>query len=195
MEKVAQRVGVGCGVVAPLGFLCLYMVAIAGDPGYTFFTNYLSDLGVGPAAWAFNSAVILAGSLTVPFALLAVWPRLGGGIAAGIAVALTIVGGVFLVLIGVFTEDSGDTHYIVSVGFFLSMETALLFYSWTLHFSHALGREVTGLTQAAFGLGAVLIALGFNPQTETVAVLSLVVWGLVVAVRSDLALRTPPAIK
>ena len=195
MARTVSDVGVACGFLAPLVFMALYLVAVAGDPTYEFFGNYLSDLGVGPAAWAFNSAVVIAGALMVPFALFGIWPRLGGGIAAGLAVVLTVMGGAFLMMVGIFTEDSGDTHYVVSVGFFLSMEAALLFYSWTLHFSHALGREMTSFTQGVFALGVVLIAMGFNPQTETVAVLMLVVWGLVAAIRIARLGGGPPSIK
>jgi len=181
MDK--KRLGAYCGLASPLAFLALYLTALAGDPEYTFFEAYLSDLGVGRMAWAFNTACILAGALTVPFALLAIKPALGGGIAAEAGVALTVVAASFLILVGVFTEDYEDTHYQVSVGFFLSMMMALLCYSWSLHFSNALGKEVTWLTQFAFAAGVVMIILGgFSPQTETVAVLLIVVWGLLVSV-------------
>ncbi len=177
-----ETVGTLCGLASPLAFLVLYLTAMAGDPDYTFFENYLSDLGVGPMALAFNTAVIVAGSLTIPFAVLSVRPALGGGIAAEAGVAMTVVAADFLVLVGVFTEDYEDTHYQVSVGFFLSMLLALLCYSWTLQFSNALGKGVTWLTQFCFAAGVVMIILGgFSPQTETAAVLLIVVWGLVVA--------------
>lgn len=177
-----ETAGALCGLASPLAFLVLYLIALAGDPDYTFFESYLSDLGVGPMALAFNTAVIVAGALTIPFAVLAVRPALDGGIAAVAGVAMTVVAASFLVLVGVFTEDYEDTHYQVSVGFFLSMLLALLCYSWTLQSSNALGREVTWLTQFCFAAGVVMIILGgFSPQTETAAVLLIVVWGLAVA--------------
>ena len=181
MDRASGRAGTVAGIVAPLVFLVLYSVAAVGDPEYVFLQNYLSDLGVGARAVFFNSAVIIAGGLTVPFALLGVRPALDGGIAANAAVLLTVVAAVFLMLVGVFTEDYGGTHYAVSVGFFMTMLAALLCYSFTLHFSNALGRRVTDLTMAAAGLGVVLTVIGFDPQTETVAVLAIVVWGLLVA--------------
>jgi hypothetical membrane protein len=183
MDTALQRLGVYAGLAAPVAFFILYAIAAFGDPEYVFFENYLSDLGVGSMAAFFNAAVIIAGALTIPFALFAIRPALDGGIVAMAAVVMTLVGAGFLILVGVFTEDYGDTHYVVSVGFFMSMLAALLCYSWTLHFSKALGRPVTELTKLTFVLGVVLIVLGgFNPQTETVAVLALVVWGLVVAI-------------
>ncbi len=183
MEGRLTGVGAVCGIVSPLAFMVLYTIAAMGDPDYVFFENYLSDLGVGKMAVFFNAAVIIAGALTIPFALLAVRPVLAGGIAAAAAVALTVVGAVFLILVGVFTEDYEGTHYIVSVGFFLSMLAALFCYAFTLHYSNALGRRMTELTMTVCAIGVVLIILGgFSPQTETVAVLAIVVWGLFLAV-------------
>ncbi len=177
-----QRIGAICGLVAPISFLVLYGIAMANDPYYTFFENYLSDLGVGPAAWAFNSAVIIAGALTIPFAILAIRPALGEGLPSTLAVVFTVVGAIFLILVGILTEDYGNAHYLVSVGFFMSMLVALSLYSWTLRSSHAFGEPVTWLTWGVFALGVVLTVMGFDPRTETVAVLSIVLWDLVVAV-------------
>ncbi len=161
--------------------MALYVFAVANDPDYTFFDNYLSDLGVGAAAWAFNSAVIIAGGLTIPFAFLAIRPVLGGGIIADLAVGFTVVGAVVLMLVGIYTEDYEELHPIVSMGFFMSMQVAFLFYSLSLYRAPVLGKEVTWFTVGIFALGLVLIAMGFNPRTETVSVLSIVLWGLVVA--------------
>ncbi|NIP37414.1 MAG: DUF998 domain-containing protein [Thermoplasmata archaeon] len=181
MEGRLTRVGVVCGILSPVVFMVLYTIAARGDPEYVFFENYLSDLGVGNMAVFFNAAVIIAGALTIPFAVLAVRPALDGGIAATAAVALTVVGAVFLILVGVFTEDFEGTHYIVSVGFFMTMLLALTFYSFTLYRSNALGTRVTELTMTVTAVGILLTILGFNPQTETVAVLAIVVWGLFMA--------------
>lgn len=181
MRLDTHRIGTICGLLAPTVFMALYVVAMVNDPDYTFFENYLSDLGVGAAAWAFNSAVIIAGGLTIPFAILAVRPVLGGGIIVDMAVGFTVVGAVFLILVGIFTEDYEGKHFIVAVGFFSSMQVALLFYSLSLYRAPVLGKGVTWFTLAAFALGLVLIAVGLKPQTETVAVLVLVLWELVVA--------------
>jgi len=181
MNLDSRRLGTICGLLAPTAFLTLYVIAMANDPEYTFFENYLSDLGVGAAAWAFNSAVIIAGSLTIAFAILTLRPTLEGGIIVDLAVGFTMVGGVFLILVGIYTEDYEDLHTIVSMGFFLSMEVALLFYSISLYRAPVLGKDITWFTVAVLLLGVVIIALGFNPQTETVAVLAIVLWGLVMA--------------
>jgi hypothetical membrane protein len=181
MALTRERVGIYAGLLAPTVFLILYSVAAVGDPEYEFFTDYLSDLGVGKMALLFNMAVLVAGGLTIPFALLALRPALDGGIAAISGVMLTVVAAVFLMLVGVFTWDFPDIHNIVTMGFFLSMLAALFCYSWTLHFSHSLGRPITEFTKFMTALDILLFVFGFNPQTETVAVFIIVVWGLVVA--------------
>jgi hypothetical membrane protein len=181
MRRGLQRVGAVCGISSPLVFLALYAVAMAGDPDYGFFRNYLSDLGVGEAAWAFNAAVILAGGLTYPFLLLGLRPVLDHGVLAEVGVVSGLGGATFLVLVGLFTEDYVPQHYVVSVGFFISMLGALGALSWSLHFSGSLGPLGTHVTEGAFVLGIVLLPFGFNPQTETVAVLTIVAWALVVS--------------
>ncbi len=182
MAPSLERLGLLCGIAGPAVFLVLYSVAMAGDPDYVFFNNYLSDLGVGEAAWAFNSAVIMAGLLCIPFILLGIRPNLDGGVMATLGVAAGTVGCVFLILVGVFTEDYDPTHYIVAIGFFASMLAALGFMSWSLHFTRPKTKVVTEVTQSAFAIDVIVAVFGFNPRTETVAVLLIIVWAVSLAV-------------
>jgi hypothetical membrane protein len=55
------------GLLAVAWFLAMYSVAMSLDSVYVFGENYLSDLGVGEGAWAFNSGVIGAGVLFILF--------------------------------------------------------------------------------------------------------------------------------
>jgi len=64
-----------CGILAPIVFLIFYLVAWSLSPWYDFGGNYLSDLGVGEGAWAFNTGAVVAGLLAIPFAF-AVWKTL-----------------------------------------------------------------------------------------------------------------------
>jgi hypothetical membrane protein len=192
MEFTTHRVGALCGIAGPMAFLVLYIVAMAGDPEYTFFENYLSDLGVGDAAWAFNSGVIIAGVLAFPFALLGIRPALNEGIPTTGAIVAILVGAAFLILVGIFTEDYSPTHYYVTIGFFMSMLVALGFFSWSLHSSEPLGKGAEVITDASFALGLVLAIFGFNPITETIAVPNIVVWATAIA--SILLLREDPTL-
>jgi len=182
MRPPRERLGLACGIAGPVVFLVLYSVAMAGDDDYVFFQNYLSDLGVGEAAWAFNSAVILAGLLCLPFILFGIRPNLDGGVMATLGVVAATAGCAFLVLVGVYTEDYDPAHGIVSLAFFGSMLAALGFWSWSLHFSHSMGRAATEVTQGAFAIGLIVAIFGFNPRTETVAVLLIVVWAVSLAI-------------
>jgi hypothetical membrane protein len=176
-----QRLGAICGIAGPGGFLVLYGVAISGDTSYVFFEDWLSDLGIGEAAWAFNMAVIVAGVLTFPFFLLGIRPAIGSGIVAQLAVAMALVSAVLLILVGIYTEDYVLEHGIVSVGFFMSTLVALGLLSFVLHREDPLGKEATLLTEMTFTVEVILTLMGFNPQTETVSVLSIVTWLIVLA--------------
>jgi hypothetical membrane protein len=177
MPHRLEPTGVACGVMAPIWFVVLYLTAISMDHGYAFYRDYLSDLGVGRGALAFNAAVVGAGALTVAFALLGLAPALRRDWAGRGGPLMLAAGGAFLTCIGVFTEDAGPIHYVVSVGFFMSVLVALLLLAIALWRSRALGRVVAAVTTAALALGAAMLLWGFNPQTETVAVLTEVAWG------------------
>ena len=177
MPRRFEPTGVACGVMAPIWFVVLYLAAMRMDRGYAFYRDYLSDLGVGRGALAFNAAVVGAGAMTVAFAALGLAPALRRDRASRGGPLMLAVGGAFLVCIGVFTEDAGPIHYVVSVGFFMSVLVALLLLAIALWRTRALGRVVATVTTGALALGAAMLLWGFNPQTETIAVLTEVAWG------------------
>jgi hypothetical membrane protein len=174
-----QKAAVLCGLGAVVAFLVLYMIAMSLDSTYVFGKNYLSDLGVSNGAWAFNAALILCGLLLMPFAVLGLGPALGDKMWAMISKILLVIAALFLVSIGVFTEDSGDIHGVVSYGFFLTMLVAFVFVAQTLHKSKYLGKSGYGSTLLVFVFGTSLLPMGGNPLSETLAVLGIIVWGLV----------------
>ncbi|HEX7392387.1 MAG TPA: DUF998 domain-containing protein [Thermoplasmata archaeon] len=165
------------GLLAVAWFLAMYSVAMSLDSVYVFGENYLSDLGVGEGAWAFNSGVIGAGVLFILFGRSAVAPALGRGRVQKVAVSLLVLAAAFLVCVGIFTEDAGDLHGIVSYGFFLTMLVALGVLTWSLMTSKALGRSGAYTTLAVFIFGIALLPMGGDPLSETLAVLGMVGWG------------------
>lgn len=169
-------------MAAALAFIILYLAAMSMDPEYVFFENYLSDLGVREGAWAFNSGVIIAGLLFLAMDFLAVAPTMGKSRAATASVALLAIAALFLVGVGVFTEDAGDIHGIVSYGFFLTMLAALGVLSYALHKGDPLGRRAFVATLAAFLFGLALLPFGGTPAVETLAVLAIIAWGLFISV-------------
>src|SRR5439155_1008293 len=89
-------------------------VAESVYPGYSVSQNYISDLGVGPAALIFDPSIILVGLVvlaTAWFLLRAFKDRL-----VSIVVAL---GGAGAIAVGVFTEDFGVIHSLVSLWTFI----------------------------------------------------------------------------
>ena len=175
------RLGASCGLLSVVAFSILYAIAATRDPGYTFLENYLSDLGVGPAAWAFNSALMLSGALILAFSVLGVHPLLGRALPSSAGAALLGAAGVLLVNVGIFTEDYGDTHFAFSIAFFLTLLAALGVLAYALHSTGALGRAGIAVSASAFAFGLVLLSIGIGPFSETLAVLSALVWGSVIS--------------
>ena len=162
-----------------MAFLVLYMIAMSLDSTYVFGKNYLSDLGVSKGAWAFNAALILTGLFLMPFSVLGLGPALGDTMWAMISKIMLVIAALFLVSIGVFTEDAGDIHLVVSYGFFLTMLAAFVFVAQALYKSNYLGKLGSGTTLLVFVFGVTLLPMGGDPLSETVAVLGIIVWGLV----------------
>jgi len=174
-----QKAAVLCGLLAVVAFLVLYIVAMSLDSSYAFGKNYLSDLGVSDGAWAFNAALIITGLLLIPFSVLGLGPALGAKLWATISKVLLVIAALFLVSIGIFTEDAGDIHGVVSYGFFLTMLAVFAFVAHALFKSKYLGKSGYVLSLLVFVFGIGLLPMGGNPLSETLAVLGIIVWGLV----------------
>ncbi|MBE0518414.1 MAG: DUF998 domain-containing protein [Thermoplasmata archaeon] len=169
--------GLCSGVLAIVTFCVLYPIAAYQDPDYRFLDNYLSDLGVGSGAWAFNSALIVTGSLLAVFAIFGVYRAIGIGIWSKLGTAALAISGAFLVCIGIFTEDFDEVHTFFSFAFFITLLITLGLLSVAMIRTKALGSIGTGASITAFVAGATLIPLGANPFTETIAVLIILAWG------------------
>lgn len=176
-RPMSIRLGASCGLLAVVVFSVLYLTAVSQDPGYEFLEDYLSDLGVGPGAWAFNSALVLSGALLLLFAAIGLAPLLGSSVPSRVGSGLLGLAGVLLMNVGVFTEDYGDTHFAFSVSFFLVLLAALGVMTYALYETKALGVIGTGASVSSFVFGLLLLALGMNPFTETLAVMTILVWG------------------
>ncbi len=176
-----RRTGSWCGLAGSTVFLIAWAVAIAKTPGYRFGDQWVSDLGVGDGAAFFNAGVIVAGVLSIPFAasLGAVLRASRLGILGSIVLALA---GVALACVGVFTETTGDVHWIVSVSFFSMIVLALVLLVLPFYRSRAMQPWT-----AQFTAGIVLIGIAFaaifrvGPLVETIAVLLIAMWSLVIA--------------
>lgn len=100
--------------VGSVQFLILLIVAEAVYPHYSVSGNYISDLGVGPSAWVFNSSVFVLGLAIVVGAYLT-WR----GLRPVLFFVLLVLAGVGAMGVGLFTEDVRILHGIFSLIVFL----------------------------------------------------------------------------
>jgi hypothetical membrane protein len=121
------------GFIAPLIALATIFIAIMLSPLFTWSDNALSDLGhytrtdLGPnqfvVAIIYNAGLIVTAILMLFFVLtffksLIDLPTKVGILILGISC-------MFLLLIGIFTENAGAIHFWVSVGFFFTFPFAM----------------------------------------------------------------------
>ena len=167
-----------CGLFGATAFLILYTIAMSLDDQYTFGENYLSDLGVREGAWAFNSGLMIAGFFFVAFSIFGLRPALGKALLGKLGTGLLVTSAILLINIGIFTEDAGDIHGIISVAFFLETLVAIGVVDLALYRTRSLGLlgPVTSTACFVFGLG--LLPFGGTPLVETLAVLDIIAWGV-----------------
>lgn len=138
-----------CGVLAPALAFSMIALAISRSPWFSWTGNALSDLGAEErSAPLFNSGLIAAGALLMPFAFGLRFPlkRRALGNAGAIVLALT---GAALCAVGIFPETVGDLHFYVSVAFFALLVVSL----WLL------GAALVQLGER--GLGSLIAIAGF----------------------------------
>lgn len=158
-QLIPHRLTAVLGFAGAGTWTVLYAVAALSYPGYDMTRHFLSDLGhpLAPGAWAFNLAAVLAGILFVPTS----WAlgQAAGGRAGIVGGGLGAVAAVFLVLVGIFPEESpNNMHFLVSSGFFLSQLAGAAFLMVPLHRNPMFG-PVSGLLAAAtIGADIVFIA-------------------------------------
>jgi hypothetical membrane protein len=158
MVRIEPRTAALFGFAAVAVWPVLYLVAATSTPGYTITGNRLSDLGnpSQPAPWAFNSACILAGVFFLPFA---------GGLGAGmrkwmrrVGTYLLALAAVFLILVGVFPEESpNNLHFIVSALFFILFMMAISHYAVGMWRNPRYGKISGTLSVVASGLALMFI--------------------------------------
>jgi len=180
MMTISRKLGTAIAPAAVVEFLVLYGIAMSLDGEYTFGKNYLSDLGVGAGAWAFNSALIITGVLLSCFSVFGLRELLSGHIAGRVATSLLALDGVILIGVGVFTEDYDPYHYIFSVAFFLTFLLVAIAMTVAFQRTKALGSLGTLVSGAAAVFGFLLLPMGGDPLSETMAVLAIIAWGLII---------------
>ncbi len=183
MSRNSILAGALCGIFAPIIFLICYSIAWALSPWYIFGGHYLSDLGVHEGALAFNTGAVVAGTLAIPFALT-LWRLLPTTRLSSLGCFFLGASSAALVGVGVFSEDFGIVHFAFTVLFFLISLLAQLSLAWPLVRSsefRIVGVVVTILMLATL---VVLAPIGANPLGETIAVMEILIWALIVATQT-----------
>ncbi|MCK5292098.1 MAG: DUF998 domain-containing protein [Thermoplasmata archaeon] len=180
MRKDIVVVGAVCGVLAPIIWFIFYLTAWSQSPWYEFGGHYLSDLGVGEGAWAFNTGAVIAGYLAIPFSI-GLWVTLRPGWLPLIGSAVGIGTGILLMCVGIFTEDYGVLHFVVSGLFFTFAAFFQIIMAWPLIKNPK--TKTVGWAVTIMMFVTVLFVGTIPPMTllETVAVFEILVWTLVVA--------------
>ncbi len=132
-----------CGLLGPIiGFISIGMAVAISTSWFDWFTNALSDLGhpfrlggmngipgVNPAAPIFNGGLLLAGVVSLIFAIYLFWSNLKT------RDILCLIGSIFLFLamanlagVGIFHEMFILPHIITAFGFFITVSIAPFFY-------------------------------------------------------------------
>lgn|GEM_PF-897349 len=150
--------------------------------GYSLFWQYISELGMGPTAPIFNTGMIIAGLLALPFFTVA-RKVLGGSVAATVGWISGLIGVLCLVGVGLFPMTPAffmmNPHELVSIGFFsgMSISAASIGYSMTRNPLFSKVHGWLGLTVTATGI--VLGVVG-TPLPEWVAAIAIIIWFLTV---------------
>ena len=121
------------------------MLVYRGKRGerFSMFNHFISELGevgVSPAAWAFNSGMLLSGLVLLPYvfgmglAMRSLWGWLGTG--AGIIAVLGVAA------VGIVPMNNIKTHAAAAITYFRAGLLMVLFFGLAIIFPHAGGRVV-----------------------------------------------------
>ncbi|MBO3840343.1 MAG: DUF998 domain-containing protein [Thermoproteota archaeon] len=182
--KYYRLIGV-LGAVLAYPFIAFSIIL---TPWFNFYDNALSDLGNiawnAPVAYLYNTGLVLSGLLVAFFALLTSlkhrsWKYLSWSL-------LLMLIGIDLALIGVFPEDAGGIHGLVSVIFFTMMIIVMLVYFFC---SLVLKNYFTGVLSLILSIASAIVWIvewgwkGVAIQ-ETVTSLMATVWLLRVSLEA-----------
>jgi len=128
MSSTLRKVAGSLILVGAAQFIVGMILAEVLYSGYNVADNYISDLGVGPSALIFNSSIFLFG-LTVVAASYCIWRILGEKLFTKLFMILFFLAGIGVMGVGIFTEDAGVIHTIVSfIAFFFGGLSAIAAY-------------------------------------------------------------------
>ena len=139
------------GVFAALAAYPFILASVALSPWFNVYNNALSDLGNtvtnGQVGYVYDAGLVVAGALVLVFAVLV---SNGAGDRRTLVWTVPLMAAAFdLAMVGVFSENTGHIHGVVSEIFFLMIVVAMLAYSYV---SWPLGSPRIGAVALAFGI-------------------------------------------
>jgi hypothetical membrane protein len=149
-----------CGILTPIVMLTLIFVSIALSPWFDWHNNALSDMGVSSTANLFNTTLLIGGVFYLVFAIGFLRWQSMSSFPAKIAAFCMLLGGVGLMLIGLFTEGAGRIHYVVAATYFLATPLAYVLFGID---QLKRNQPVPGILSIAAGLAALLM-IAFVPH-------------------------------
>ncbi len=154
MFKSFTRLAGLCGVLTPIVMLTLIFVSVAMSPWFDWHDDALSDIGVSRTPQLFNATLLIGGLMYLAFAIgFLRWHGVKSVLAKSAAFFM-LVGGIGLILIGIFTEETGRLHYAVAATYFLATPVAYLLLGSDLQ---RRGRKLPGFLTLTAGTAAFLM--------------------------------------
>ena len=172
-----------CGILGPLLALPILLYSVQRAEGFSWFGNWLSDIGggvFGPSvALTFNLSPILGGIFALIFSLglFRVLNKPSGRLGA----FLFLSASVSLIAIGVFPEPYGLIHYSVSVAFFI-LSTVSMFYVGASAMDSS-DRSLAILSLSLGLISAFALAPTVKAVSEFIGAISVSIWTVFLGIR------------
>ena len=106
------------GIIESILPLIMILSSTVLEKTFSWNKDALSDIGISPFAWLFNSALIVGGLLNLLF-VFGLRKYLGENRWLRAGIFLIIVSSISLALVGVFTENYSIIHGLVALGYLL----------------------------------------------------------------------------
>jgi hypothetical membrane protein len=124
VQRLIRISGVS-GIIGSILPLVMILASTVLEKSFSWSRNALSDIGVSPTAWLFNTALIVGGLLNLLFAI-GLRSYIGKHRWLKIGVSLLILSSFSLALVGVFTENYDIIHVLVALGYLLLTPLGLI---------------------------------------------------------------------
>ncbi len=159
--------------------------------GYSWTTQWISDLGVGPSSFIFNVGLMITGVICLPFFPTLLKP-LGHTKSAKIGVLIGVAASVALIGIGAFPENTGFYHGLFSILFWSLIAVSAGVLSYAMRSSPLFPRSIQwiGYFELVGGLTCLVLSGIFGAVPEWTMLLILVIWVYVAGITMLIKGRT-----